>query len=83
MENVLKHNKKIMIPKGGLNVNGFAWYFMFVQNNTPSLFFNQSITLGCPSRSSSHLVAPTSQGLAQLALVAHVALSRPFETALS
>jgi hypothetical protein len=43
MENVLKHNKKIMIPKGGLNVNGFAWYFMFVQNNTPSLFFNQSI----------------------------------------
>jgi hypothetical protein len=37
MENVLKHNKKIMISKGGLNAIGFACYFIFVQNNTPSL----------------------------------------------
>lgn len=38
MENVLKHNKKIMTPKGGLNAIDFAWYFMLVQNNTPSLY---------------------------------------------
>jgi hypothetical protein len=37
MENVFKHNKKIMVSKGELNAIGFVWYFMFVQNNTPSL----------------------------------------------
>jgi hypothetical protein len=28
MENVLKHNKKIMISKGGLSAIGFACYFI-------------------------------------------------------
>jgi hypothetical protein len=37
VENVFKHNKKIMVSKGGLNAIRFVWYFMFVQNNTPSL----------------------------------------------
>jgi hypothetical protein len=37
MEFFLNIIKKIMISKGGLNVIGFAWYFMFVQNNIPSL----------------------------------------------
>jgi hypothetical protein len=43
MEKILKHNKKIMISKGGLNEIGFVAcmvfykYFVFIQNNTPSL----------------------------------------------
>jgi hypothetical protein len=42
MEKNLKHNKKIMISKGGLNAIGFATcmvfykYFVFIQNNTPN-----------------------------------------------
>jgi hypothetical protein len=43
MEKNLKHNKKIMISKGGKNAIGFVAcmvfykYFVFVQNNTLSL----------------------------------------------
>ncbi len=30
MENVLKHNNKIMISKGELNAINFAWYFIHI-----------------------------------------------------
>jgi hypothetical protein len=32
MKNVLKSKNKIMIPKGGFNAFGFAWYFMGILN---------------------------------------------------
>jgi len=45
MEKILKHKKKIMISKGGLNAIGFVAcmvfykYFVFVQNNTSSFHY--------------------------------------------
>jgi hypothetical protein len=54
-------------------------------NLTTSKSIIQSITLGCPLGSSSelHPITPASLGLPRLALVAHVALIMPFQTALS
>jgi hypothetical protein len=63
----------------------FVWVLFCCGSFLLCFSINQSITLGCPlgSNSNLHPTTPVSRSLPQLALMAHVVLIKPFQTAMS